>query len=186
MTVQDSSSVFTNAALDDYTAANVVNGSGLTLQSADIWHHDVDTAGLTYLSDGTTTLGFAWFEFDLGVETTLSEIHLWNGNSDESKKIDRGAEFIDVYVSDTGVTGTWGMSIDTITAAMGSGETDYAGERFDVTDTVGRYVRFEIATHGDAFAAISEVHFYSIPEPGTYALLAGLTGLTFVMLRRSR
>jgi hypothetical protein len=36
------------------------------------------------------------------------------------------------------------------------------------------------------FARVDNVYLSSIPEANTYALLAGLTGLTFVMLRRRR
>ncbi|MFQ3226156.1 MAG: hypothetical protein ACI8Z5_002426 [Lentimonas sp.] len=37
-----------------------------------------------------------------------------------------------------------------------------------------------------AFSRIDNVYLSAIPEANTYALLAGLTGLTFVMLRRRR
>ncbi len=156
----------------DYTATNVVNESGLTSSGTDAWTHSVDAAGLTYLSDGTSV---AWLEFDLGEVTTLTEIHLWNGNNSAAGKRDRGAKTIDVYVSNTPGTagdntadGTWGTKIATISPAMGPGSNDYEGERFDITDTEGRYVRLDITeNHGDAYTALNEVHFYAIPEAKT-------------------
>ncbi len=129
-------------------AINVVNESGLTFQSPDVWHAGTDAEGVSYLSASTN---IAWLEFDLGEITTLTEIHLWNGNGSNNARRDRGAQTIDVYVSNTPGTagnntadGTWGTKIATLNPRIGPGTTDYAGERFDIPDTTGRYVRFDI------------------------------------------
>ena len=151
-----------------YTATNMVNESGLTFQSADVWHHEADEESVTYIA-GLTNV--AWLEFDLGEVTTLTEIHLWNGNDAKAGRRDRGAKTIDVYVSnDPGTAGnntadgTWGTKIATISPGMGPGSNDYEGERFDITDTEGRYVRLDITeNHGDSYTALNEVHFYAPP-----------------------
>jgi len=205
-----SAAIVTGVTVHDYSsqngtfiADNAVNATtnstssgGLTYISPDVWHHD-NLADNVYISGPAQAT--AWLEFDLGAVTTLSEIHLWNYNQtgnegDGDPKTERGAQFFDVYVSTDGgtgddqtINGSWTKIATGLNPLEAPGATTYAGERFDLTDTVAQYVRIDItANYTGAVTGLSEVHFYAIPEPGTYALLAGLTGLTFVMLRRRR
>ena len=171
----------------------MVNESGLTLQSPDVWHHGnaSDATGMWLSINGDLT---PWIEFDLGAEFTLTEIHFWN-NNESGGDTDRGAEFIDVYVSNTPGTagnntddGTWGTSIATLNPAIGTGLANYAGERFSIPETVGRYVRFDITdNYGNGIlTGFSEVHFYraaQVPEPST-ALLLGASLIGLAMRRR--
>ncbi len=171
-------------------AVNVVDESGLTLQSPDVWHHGNDVKALhMWLSEQFDPT--PWIEFDLGAEFELDEIHFWNNNESDAGNL-RGAESIDVYVSNTPGTagnntddGAWGTKIATLNPSIGPGLANYAGERFDITDTTGRYVRFDITdNYGDTFGGFSEVHFYATPEPATMSMLA--LGAMGVLARRKR
>lgn len=208
MTAPANAALITGESVHDFShefdaargAVNAVNESGLTLQSPDVWHHgNSSTAQDMWLSgEGVSNPDpTPWIEIDLGAEFTLTEIHFWNNNESDAGK-NRGAELIDVYVSNTPGTagnntddGTWGTSITTLNPGIGPGTADYAGERFDIPDTTGRYVRFDITdNYGDAnFGGFSEVHFYvaTIPEPTTFALATlGLLGLGFRRRRGTR
>ena len=147
------------------------DGGGLTYQSPDVWHHE-NVADNMYLALGGNVT--AWLEFDLGALATLTEIHLWNYNltgneGDGDPKTERGAKLFDVYVSDTGGTAnnqtpgvSWTKIATDLTLAEADGLTTYAGQRFDLTDTVARYVRIDMTTnYTGAILGLSEAHFYA-------------------------
>lgn len=157
-----------------YSPDNIVDGSGLASTGTNVGTHSTTSTDM-YLSQDDPT---PWLEFDLGAAMPLTEIHIWNGNQDGSNKGDpkteRGAQFIDVYVSNTPGTagdktddGTWGTKIATITLGEAPATNTYPGQRFEITDTAGRYVRLDITgNYGAGVTSLSEVHFYSaIPEP---------------------
>jgi len=101
-------------------------------------------------------------------------------------------------------SGTSGSNYDTLSISFNP--TDYTEGWDAVTDVrdlgISAVDTFGLRTYGSGTAGaaagaggdisyIDEIRIGTtfssvIPEPGTYALLAGLTGLTFVMLRRRR
>lgn len=70
---------------------------------------------------------------------------------------------------------TWSYSLNGATATTGT-------HTFDTS----RSYRFTAHAHSNPNATFDNITITAIPEPGTYALLAGLTGLVYVMLRRRR
>ena len=188
-----------NATTDPNVDAGGLFYQGVDGNGDDVWHHDNSAANMYLSLLGNAT---AWLEFDLGTVTNLTEIHLWNYNLDGQDngtvdKTKRGVKTFDVYVSTDGGTGnnqsidgSWTMiTTSALTLDEATGGANYAGQRFDLADTAARYVRIDMTlNHGSAFDIIglSEAHFYTIPESGSFALIAGCLGLVSVMLRRRR
>ncbi|WP_206753256.1 PEP-CTERM sorting domain-containing protein [Lentimonas sp. CC10] len=77
---------------------------------------------------------------------------------------------------------TWavdGQSVTTDNTIVGGGFASFTGLS---TDGLGNLVI--TVTEANRFVSVSGLTLTAIPEPGTYALLAGIFGLSFVMLRR--
>ena len=68
---------------------------------------------------------------------------------------------------------TWSYSLNGAAATTGT-------HTFDTS----RSYRFTAHAHSNDGATFENITLTAIPEPGTYALLVGLTGLVYVMLRR--
>lgn len=90
---------------------------------------------------------------------------------------------VDDYTSDLGFA-----VLSTVRPDWTSVTIDLSGVAFDNITTA---TTFRIYTYSDAAARSVEydniaVNGSVIPEPGTYALFVGLTGLSFLMLRRRR
>ncbi len=128
-----------------------------------------------------------WIELDLGGDYSLTGMHFWNYI--ESSFQDRGSETINVLLSDDGgasfaITAVSGYNVDRYiddTSNVPLGQTIVFGATYHNIDTV----RIEVA-EAVGYAGVGEVRFTAVPEPSSYALLAGCFGLTWVMLRRRR
>ena len=76
--------------------------------------------------------------------------------------------------------------METITFSAISTYTTY-DRTFTATDTSSTLRFLETSTNtNNRDPLLDGVSVSVVPEPGTYALLAGLTGLAFVMVRRRR
>jgi len=78
-------------------------------------------------------------------------------------------------ISMTVTATTWSYSLNGATATTGT-------HTFDTS----RSYRFTAHAQVNGNASFDNITVTAVPEPGTYALLAGLTGLVYVMVRRRR
>jgi len=181
--------------LSSREAVNVLNGTGYaagvqathTTSTSDMWLSQGTYQG------GTDTIGAypnSFIEFDLGDNYDLSSFTQWNYN--ENNLSNRGANAVTISVA-TSLAGTFtslgsfnfSQAPDDDTTAFGQ---DIDLSSFTAADNV-RAIRFDVTSnHGGnfEFVGLSEVRFDGavVPEPSSFALLAGCFGLTWVMVRR--
>jgi hypothetical protein len=198
------------------TASNLINGSEMSssgdVNDYSTWSMAAGTSqagnNVAWQADGSNDTH--WAIIDLGAVYNLDTISIWNLNPDTttSTYTGREAKTVNVWYSITGVgsnvalsdaefnsTGytslSTALSVSKNPGATGPIATPNA-RLTGLTGVQAQWVAIEItdnwgtANHGKK-GSLSEVQFFgTIPEPSSYALLAGCFGLTWVMLRRRR
>ena len=166
-------------------ARQVRTGATLLFIDTSSWVADIsytvtfDVADYLGLADGKNDSGnFGVFEGNIAAGATLSLRNInTNGTGDPSIE---GAQSSGTYSfakidSNTGITADGPISRDfTLTEAGSAG--DYLMFSWNTWTPKG----------GPSTASFSVDNITVVPELGTYALLAGMTGLVYVMLRRRR
>jgi hypothetical protein len=187
-------------SFDTRVSSNAINGNGL-LANGD---HDTSHTG--------SWLGMphepSWFLADLGASYPLDHAEFFNYNNGAVGVAGshRGIAATSIWIHD-GPTEPNGSNTDGNQANFNStGWTLFELDRpfvespgtnpFSATETINfggvnaRFVALEIKTNhtitgADGFAGISEIQFFAVPEPSTFALLA-LGGLAFSRVRRRK
>jgi len=186
------------------SASNTINGSGL-FTDATLTTPNNSITGLHYRDDtdtndfsdvyswtwsSTGNINTKWIEFDLGAEYELSGAYVWQTTFGNEGRQLRTFD-IDLSTDDVNYSTQVAAALlpQVVTADLGNG---VAATYFDFgTNVTARYVRFEIigtyerpAGDRNWLGGLGEVRFEAVPEPSSFALLAGMFGLTAVMLRR--
>jgi hypothetical protein len=60
----------------------------------------------------------------------------------------------------------------------------YTGEHFTLSSSIADVTNIRLVATGGSTLGLSELAFTAVPEPSAFALLAGMFGLTWVMVRR--
>lgn len=197
-----------------HTPVETINGSGLSTTTEGGTHGTSNRTywrvsdGLNDFGEDNVALAESWIQWDLGASYVLDSIHVWNHN--EASRFVDGINQLDIYVATSlsdpssdpeagSFTSDWTQIGTDVLFAEAPGATTYTG--FDlVSGTTGgtvslpgtavRFVRFEIDTAhsftegGTNEVGMAEIQFYAVPEPSAFALIAGMFGLTWVMVRR--
>ena len=136
-------------------------------------------------------------DFDLGVSTTVTRLAFWDVPLTDSFATDghntNSTGDFTVFVSDD-PTFAGAVDVGNFTLVNNGLSSGAPGQIFDLSDTLGRYVRIEhLTTQGGpqfgagalAFATTDTPVPEAIPEPGTVALF-GLAGLVIGLRRKKR
>ena len=133
-------------------------------------------------------------DFDLGVSTTVTRLAFWDIPLDFLGAPDTNSTSnFNVFVSDDS-TFAEAVNVGSFTLTNNGLSSGAPGQIFDLSDTLGQYVRIEhLATQGGpqfgagalAFATTDTPVPEAIPEPGKVALF-GLAGLVIGLRRKKR
>jgi hypothetical protein len=188
------SNVSSNLVGFNRNAAYAVNGTGLGYGDS----HSIAPDATMWLNQGTFgNVPEDQFDldpeitFDLGSEQSIATMKIWNYNETlpglEDQLLGRGIALTHVlYAREDGIFETLYEFLE-VDRANGSSTVDYS-QSIDMQGVVARYVKFDIVSNhgGDAnFVGLSEVQFFGVPEPSTYAM-AVMGGLALVGAARRR
>ena len=141
--------------------------------------HD-DDASFDWVSDNPVSLP-GNIDFDLGAEFMIDKLALWNDAQIDPE--DRGINEFTVFTDDNSAFSS-PTNVGSF-SAIGFETGSSAKQVFDLTDSLGRYLRLRITSnHGDNVMQAGEIAVSIIPEPSSLVLLAaGAWG--FICRRRS-
>lgn len=176
--VSASSSVGT---FSSYSINNLTNGVGLSSLDIEATHgnHYSDM----WMSDEATT---GVLTFDLGGLYAVSAVDIWQYNY--SNNAERGVQDFDILVSTDGSNFT--PLFTDLTLAISQNESTIDSQQFWLSNINATHIQIDIkSNYGEPYyVGLSEVQFSTglVPEPSSYALLAGITGLTLTLARRRK
>jgi len=156
---------------------------------------ETDANKSTWWTDASTdALGAfpnTYVEFDLEANYNLSFFTVWNFNGSSGGDVNQGAKDVTISVASS-VAGTF-TSLGSFVFDIAPGdETTAFGQDIDLSSFAAaddtRLIRFDITSNHSGGTTeqtgLSEVRFSPVPEPSSFALLAGCFGLSWVMVRR--
>lgn len=162
--VQDTQGAFTltaEAFLDGDSTGTAFNGA-----TGSFGINDSPTGDETQRFDNDNGIESMQFSFNIGGTFQSIDLRFIEETSNEA-----------ILIFDGGNT----YQLNSTTAL--SGDDDFSiGEVF----TAGQIITLQMSLSAGPGENFSLERFTVVPEPGTYALLAGFTGLAFVMLKRRR
>jgi hypothetical protein len=180
-------SSYLSAGSDVRGPEKTYNSSGLSGGGAD-WYTDPpqhNNSHTTVWLSGNGDTG-AWIKWDLGAEYTVRSMRVWNYN-EGGEHTGRGIKTADIWISsqtspgDPGTSG-WTKIHDDFSLDEAPGASTYTGDLYTINPTAqsARWIALDTVTnHGNnTYTGLSEIRFFSIPEPsGLLLLLSGLAGL---------
>lgn len=151
-----------STGVEDQTAANLINSSGLTNGQ-----HGVAAVGTMWRTRGTLLNPKdplpVHVTFDLGSAQNLTAINVWNYNGNtSSNETNRGARNVQISVASS-VGGTF-TAVGTHEFAQASGLATDAGTNIAFLQSNVRMVRFDITSNWGgsyAYTGLSEVKFFN-------------------------
>ena len=183
--------------------------AGGDLQANGFYGHTTDPDPYMWItSHGTDKVftGFIKYSFDNSYDFDWMQV--WNQNEitpnvGGDRPTGRGSKNAQIWYSDavdapgTGMTAAgepddagW-LGGQAIELSEGPGTGDYTGQTVDLNNFTARHILFEVDTQISAaplagqsngpFAGLSEIQFYSVPEPASFTMLLAGIPLMFVI-----
>lgn len=126
--------------------------------------------------------------FDVGAETSLDRVVIWNYNEalpGRDDLLNRGIKTADILVAGDDLVFTTLIEAQELTIAPGTDDVDF-GQAIDLAGVTARYIKLDNLVNfgnNENFVGLSEVQFYAVPEPGALTLLA-MSSLLLLFRRR--